>query len=859
MKPLSSLIAVLIALLAACTPPASVSSVNLTSTDRPVQNQQVRLDVTRSATFSASVTGTGSFNNTVTWRLFEDDGSLTRTGNTAILTPKKTGQYTITATSQANPAKSASLIVVVSQVNTVEVTADKTLVGVNTPVQLDAFVGGLGDLDTSVNWNISPNPSGINLQGNTPTFSTSTPGTYTLTAVSAQNPAKQDAVQVRVVDKSGVEVTPNLSNTNTNLPASLTATVAGVGGGVQWSVEGNSSGTSFTPPTGNNTEFRSSFPGSYVIVATSLLDPSKQGVAEVRVSTVSSVSIANVSSVLVNPNQTSLIEASLTGQGPINEALTWSVQPASATLSPAGPRRVNFSAASNGVYTITATSVQDPSKKASTNVTVATVNGVTVTVPVTKLMPGGTVTLNASVNGSSGFNPNVTWSASGGTLAPNGNTASFTIPASGTYTVTATSVQDTTRQASQALTVAQWAGTKLAGSSAAETMSAVATDAVNGSVYVVGSTEGSLGGSQGQSDAFIARFDASGTHLWTRQLGSNADDFGLGVAVDASGNAYMVGSSFGNLPGATNSGTGTTDAFIARYDAGGTLQWVREFGTTSAASEEVVAVTVDAGGAVLVAGTTDDRFTGFTNPDVGTLDVFLAKFDGSGNRTWLRQFGEIGNDTARGIGVDASDNVYVTGSTEGNLSGLSVGGTDAFVARYSSAGAPSWVRQFGTPDFDEARSLVVSGVQVYAAGETDGNLSGTNQGSADAFVAQFAASSGTPGWTQQLGGSGFDRANGITVDASGNLYIAGSTDGALLTQSSAGSTDLFTAQYTSGGVRNWVRQLGSGQSDWASAVASDRQGGVIVVGATEGNLDGQANTGVRDGFALGYDQSGNRR
>ncbi len=858
MKPFLNLIVVLVVLLAACTPPSSVSGVNLTSTDRPVRNEQVRLDVTRSATFSASVVGTGSFDNAVTWSLFEDDGSLTRSGNTAILTPKKTGQYTITATSQANPAKSASLIAVVSQVNTVEVTANKTLVGVNTPVQLDAFVGGLGDLDTSVTWNISPNPSGISLLGNTPTFSTSTPGTYTLTAVSAQNPAKQDAVQVRVVDKSGVEVTPHLSKVNTNLPAPLTATVAGVGGGVQWSVEGSSSGTSFTPPTGNNTDFRSSLPGSYVIVATSLLDPSKQGVAEVRVSTVISVSIVNVSSVLVNPNQTSLIEASLTGQGPINEDLTWSVQP-NATLSPAGPRRVNFSAASNGVYTITATSVQDPSKKASTNVTVATVNGVTISAPVTKLRPGGTVTLNASVNGSGGFNPNVTWSASGGTLAPNGNTASFTIPASGTYTVTATSVQDPAKQASETLAVAQWSGTKLVGSSAAETINAVATDAVTGGVFVVGSTEGSLGGSQGQSDAFIAKFDASGTRLWTRQLGSNADDFGLGVAVDATGNAYMVGSSFGNLPGATNSGTGTTDAFIARYDAGGTLQWVREFGTTSAASEEAVAVTVDAGGAVLVAGTTDDRFTGFTNPDVGTLDAFVAKYDVSGNRTWLRQFGVIGNDTARGIGVDASNNVYIAGSTEGNLSGSSAGGTDAFVARYSSAGAPSWVRQFGTPDFDEARSVVVSGAQVYAAGETDGNLGSTNQGSADAFIAQFATSSGTPGWTRQLGRGGFDRANGITVDASGNLYVAGSTDGALPTQSSAGLTDLFTAQYSSGGVQNWVRQLGSSQSDWASAVASDRQGGVIVVGATEGNLDGQANTGVRDGFALDYDQSGNKR
>ena len=192
---------------------------------------------------------------------------------------------------------------------------------------------------------------------------------------------------------------------------------------------------------------------------------------------------------------------------------------------------------------------------------------------------------------------------------------------------------------------------------------AVAVDASG--VYVVGSVEHA---------SFVRKYDLDGSELWTRYLSSD-DLVATAVAVDASG-VYVAGSNHGALAGQTNAGTGA-DAFVRKYDPDGAELWTRQFGTPP--EDWATAVTIDASG-LYVVGLTAGSFTGQTSAGGG--DAFIRKYDHGGTKLWTRQFGTSADDSAGAVAVDASA-LYVAGWTEGTLPGQRSGGVyDAFIVKY---------------------------------------------------------------------------------------------------------------------------------------------------------------------------------
>ena len=150
-------------------------------------------------------------------------------------------------------------------------------------------------------------------------------------------------------------------------------------------------------------------------------------------------------------------------------------------------------------------------------------------------------------------------------------------------------------------------------------------------------------------------------------------------------------------------------------------------------------------------------------------------------------------------------------------------------------------------------------------GRTNGDLDGnSNSGNDDLFVVKYN-SSGTKQWTKQLGSSPADseyvtdNPNGVTTDSSGNVYVVGSTSGALDGNSSAGNNDLFVVKFNSSGTKQWTQQLGTSSPDIAYGVATDSSGNVYVTGYTEGGLDGNSNAGNRDIFVVKYNSDGNKQ
>ncbi|MDP7631313.1 MAG: SBBP repeat-containing protein, partial [SAR324 cluster bacterium] len=154
-------------------------------------------------------------------------------------------------------------------------------------------------------------------------------------------------------------------------------------------------------------------------------------------------------------------------------------------------------------------------------------------------------------------------------------------------------------------------------------------------IYVTGYTYGGLDGNtnSGSVDIFLVKYNSSGTKQWTQQLGTSAGNFGYGVTVDSSDNLYMTGYTSGGLDGNTSSGS--TDIILVKYNSSGTKQWTQQLGTSS--TDEGLAVTVDSSNNLYVTGYTDGGLDG--NTSSGFSDLILVKYNSSGTKQWTKQLG----------------------------------------------------------------------------------------------------------------------------------------------------------------------------------------------------------------------------
>ncbi len=283
-----------------------------------------------------------------------------------------------------------------------------------------------------------------------------------------------------------------------------------------------------------------------------------------------------------------------------------------------------------------------------------------------------------------------------------------------------------------------------------------------GSVYSVGFTEGELSGPHlGGHDAFIAKYNEDGTHQWTRQFGTAADDIAYSVSADQLGSVYASGSLNGDR---SQPSSALEDAFLNKYDSSGTLQWSKQFGDPSF-DEVSTGVSADGLGNVYIAGS---KFRdGFIDNAPG--DIFLSKYSASGDVQWTQQFGETDeNERATGVSADGLGNVYIS-----------------FHSRVDTG----WQQELGAlRKYDEVGALLwgyellqgsIAGVSadglgnVYISG-SDGALSPST------YVSKLNAS-GTLLWTVYFAQPGEDDyqmhfSYGVSADGLGNAYSAGQVD-----------------------------------------------------------------------------------
>ena len=181
------------------------------------------------------------------------------------------------------------------------------------------------------------------------------------------------------------------------------------------------------------------------------------------------------------------------------------------------------------------------------------------------------------------------------------------------------------------------------------------------------------------------------------------------------------------------------------------------------------------------------------NSNARGWDIFLVKYNSDGVRQWTQQFGTSSNDFAMSITVGSNGSIYLTGHTEGGLtSNENKGGLDIFLVKYSSSGMEEWIQQIGTVEDDYSMEIGSdTNGNLFVVGYTQGILDGKNSAGSDDVIALKFNLDGSNQWAQQIGSSGSDQGRGVFSDSTGNVYLAGQTNGRLHGNSSAGGNDVF--------------------------------------------------------------------
>jgi hypothetical protein len=413
-----------------------------------------------------------------------------------------------------------------------------------------------------------------------------------------------------------------------------------------------------------------------------------------------------------------------------------------------------------------------------------------------------------------------------------------------------------------------------------QSVNSVATDA-DGNVIVTGWFSGTVdfgGGSltsAGGADVFVAKYDATGAHLWSKRFGDASEQTATSITTDSDGYIILTGLFMGSVSfgGGTRTSAGSYDVFLAKLDPDGIHEFSERYGNSTA--QAGYSVTTDADDNVILVGNFYGEIDlgGDNLTSSGFNDVFVAKFDQEADHLWSQRFGDSNDQLGTSVTTDASGNVIIGGWYNGSIDFgggdlTSTGVGDIFLAKLDPDGAHQWSQRFGSgSNIDQYAYGVATdaGENVFLTGGFYGSVDfggGTLTSSGagvDFYLAKFDPS-GAHLWSRRCGDGTDQYGYSVDTDNAGAVFVTGSMDGTVdfgggaLT--SGGAADVFVAKYTSAGAHEWSERFGTGGFQVGQGIASDASGSVIVGGNFEGSVDfggdNLTSAGNLDGFVVKF-------
>ena len=317
---------------------------------------------------------------------------------------------------------------------------------------------------------------------------------------------------------------------------------------------------------------------------------------------------------------------------------------------------------------------------------------------------------------------------------------------------------------------------------------------------------------KGSADIFIGKFSSGGSRIWCTYFGGGGDE-AYDITADANSDILITGKTYsGDFPITTGAAqtilNGPGDAFVSKFSAGGTLLWSTYYGGTTGGGDEIGwGIAANAANDVIIVGQTpctDFPVTAgaFQSTYGGVSDAFLAKFSSGTGAVLLATYcGGNGRESTTGasvdIAVDGAGNIVITGSTEsstglpitaGGFQSYLAGSTDAFIIQFDASGNPAWGTYYGGSGWDggsdvavdASNNIIITGTTSSVYGDfpfTPGAFQ-TKHGSSiptlDAFIAKFTPT-GNRLWSTFLGEYENDEGLGVAVDKNDDIFVGGDT------------------------------------------------------------------------------------
>jgi uncharacterized delta-60 repeat protein len=287
-----------------------------------------------------------------------------------------------------------------------------------------------------------------------------------------------------------------------------------------------------------------------------------------------------------------------------------------------------------------------------------------------------------------------------------------------------------------------------------------------GNVYITGRSEGIGSG----FDYATIKYNAAGVQQWVSRYNGpgNGFDAAQALAINGEGNVYITGRS-------TGSGTGEDYATI-KYNSTGVQQWVARYDGGGNGFDFARDIVLDKSGNIYVTGSITRGSIIVDEEKFPLTDFGTIKYNSNGDQLWVATYDGGGDDGAVAVGLDALENVYVTGSISNSPPGLEEPDRDYGTIKYTSAGVQLWVAQYGPPPGEDFNEFSANAHAVDSAG----NVYVTGQSGDVNYATVKFNTNGQLEWAviyNNEEGLSNEAAFSIAVDKANNVYVTGWSDG----------------------------------------------------------------------------------